>query len=289
MSMQLTQLTSSVLSYSNLRESIAEYERKNAPIGTRSRAIMSKEDSNPKLLLGSAQGYATLSLSLSPANTSGIDICPKAGFCRRGCVGINAGHSVLGDGCANNPTVLNSVRSARIERTRELFGGGLTALMALQAIDREIGAFVKRCAKRGVTPSVRMNAFSDILWEKVWGELFERYSTVQFYDYTKIASRIGKTPSNYHLTFSRAEDNESDALSILQSGYNVAVVFGIESATELPKSWNGYTVIDGTATDLRFLDPKNSVVGLSWKGPTSHRAYDESMAYATANGFAVRV
>jgi hypothetical protein len=250
---------------------------------------MSKEDSNPKLFLGSAQGHATLSLSLSPANTSGIDICPKAGFCRQGCVGINAGHSVLGVGCANNPSVLNSVRSARIARTRELFGGGSIAQSALQAIDREIASFVKRCAKRNITPSVRMNAFSDILWEKVWGELFERYSTVQFYDYTKIASRVGKTPSNYHLTFSRAEDNESDAIGILQSGYNVAVVFGIESATELPKTWNGYTVIDGTATDLRFLDPKNSVVGLSWKGPTSHRAYDESMAYATSNGFAVRI
>lgn len=288
MSMQLTQL-SSTLSYPNLLQSVKEYESNTSKIGTRSRAIMSKEDSNPKLFLGSAQGHATLSLSLSPANTSGIDICPKAGFCRNGCVGTNSGHAVMGVGCANNPTVLNSVRSARIARTRELFGGGSTALMALQAIDREIASFVKRCAKRGVTPSVRMNAFSDILWEKVWSELFERYSTVQFYDYTKIPSRVGKTPSNYHLTFSRAEDNESDALSILESGYNVAVVFGIESATELPKTWNGYTVIDGTATDLRFLDPKNSVVGLSWKGPTSHRAYDESMAYATSNGFAVRI
>ena len=142
-----------------------------------------------------------------------------------------------------------------------------------------------------------MNGTSDLSWEKyevvrggeVFTNIFAAFPDIQFYDYTKVIGRKVAGIKNYHLTFSRAEDNESDALSILQSGYNVAVVFGIESATELPKSWNGYTVIDGTATDLRFLDPKNSVVGLSWKGPTSHRAYDESMAYATANGFAVRV
>jgi len=53
---------------------------------------------------------------------------------------------------------------------------------------------------------------------------------VQFYDYTKstrraIAHAFGDMPANYHLTFSRSECNDRDALNVLARGGNVAVVF----------------------------------------------------------------
>jgi len=69
-------------------------------------------------------------------------------------------------------------------------------------------------------------------------------------------------PSNYHLTFSRKEDNESLCDSIIASGGNLAVVF----RDSLPKIWKGKKVVDGDDTDLRFLDPKNVIVGLVEKG-----------------------
>ena len=47
----------------------------------------------------------------------------------------------------------------------------------------------------------------------------------------------------------------------MQQGYNVAIVFN-----ELPATYNGYKVIDGTDTDLRFLDEKGVIVGLVAKG-----------------------
>jgi hypothetical protein len=89
----------------------------------------------------------------------------------------------------------------------------------------------------------------------------DMFQSVQFYDYTKLPNRRN-VPSNYHLTFSRSESNELDALRILANGVmNVAVVFDT-----LPTKWAGVKVIDGTETDLRFLDEQGVVVGLVAKG-----------------------
>ncbi len=73
-------------------------------------------------------------------------------------------------------------------------------------------------------------------------------------------------PANLHLTFSRSEINEADCLEVLAAGGNVAVVFA-----DRPATWNGYPVIDGDQHDLRHLDPKGVVVGLSPKGLKAKR------------------
>ena len=74
---------------------------------------------------------------------------------------------------------------------------------------------------------------------------------------------VGKLPSNYSLTFSRSETNETQCLEVLKRGGNVAVVFRSKA---LPTHWNGFKVINGDENDLRFLDPKGVVVGLTAKG-----------------------
>jgi hypothetical protein len=115
---------------------------------------------------------------------------------------------------------------------------------------------------------VRLNGTSDLDVEN-WG-IMQAFPMVTFYDYTKRRDRMdaylrGEMPSNYTLTFSRAETLRSkvDSMHVLQAGGNVAVVFGGKS---LPAEWNGYAVIDGTATDARFTDPRNVIVGLLAKG-----------------------
>jgi hypothetical protein len=86
---------------------------------------------------------------------------------------------------------------------------------------------------------------------------------ILFYDYTKNPNHIKKyINSNYKLTFSRSECNEATAIDVLNDGGNVAVVF----SNELPTEWNGYRVINGDETDLRYFDPINVVVGLKAKG-----------------------
>lgn len=50
----------------------------------------------------------------------------------------------------------------------------------------------------------------------------------EVYDYTK---RVNRTPpAGYHLTFSLAEDNDSDAVHWLERGGNVAAVFDTKKA-----------------------------------------------------------
>jgi hypothetical protein len=82
-------------------------------------------------------------------------------------------------------------------------------------------------------------------------------------------------PANYSLTFSRSELNDVDALRLLSRGQNVAVVF----AGAKPATWHDYRVVDGDAHDLRHLDPRGVVIGLSPKGA---RAKHDS------SGFVVR-
>lgn len=53
---------------------------------------------------------------------------------------------------------------------------------------------------------------------------------------------------------------------MLAHGANVAVVFGTPKGHALPETWHGYRVVDGDVSDLRFLDPPGTVVGLRAKG-----------------------
>ena len=101
------------------------------------------------------------------------------------------------------------------------------------------------------------------------------FPEVQFVEYTKDFKRLGKAAPNVHQTFSFSGENHSACDAALAAGHNVAVVFG----NGLPKTWQGYPVIDGDKHDLRHLDPKGVVVGLTPKGAKAKRS---------TNGFVVR-
>jgi putative transposon-encoded protein len=117
---------------------------------------------------------------------------------------------------------------------------------------------------------VRLNGTSDIAWEKLKLNnlnLMELFPRVAFYDYTKNPKRAldnaaGRHPKNYRLVFSRSETNEADCKRVLEARGNVAVVF----RKTLPKRYLGKRVIVGDESDLRFLDPRGCVVGLTAKG-----------------------
>jgi hypothetical protein len=128
------------------------------------------------------------------------------------------------------------------------------------------------CKDLGVRAAFRLNVLSDVRWESVFPWLFTAFPTAQYYDYSKHAKRAlrfarGRGPANYHLTFSRSEKNERECLQVLKAGGNVTVVF---RSSPLPATWRGYRIIDGDQTDLRFLDPRQVVVGLSAKGTGKH-------------------
>jgi len=209
---------------------------------------------NTKTMKGEAYGYLTFIMHLAPSNLSGYQVCPMASpGCATACLNLS------GMGRFSN------VQAARIAKSKWFFEDR-GAFMA--QLVKEIEAGVKKAAKAGLKAVFRLNGTSDIRWETVavhhagaWHtNVMTAFPLVQFYDYTKIANRRD-IPGNYHLTFSRSEVNEMQALSVISMGTNVAVVFD-----EIPASWHGWKVIDGTETDLRFLDEARVVVGLKANG-----------------------
>ena len=138
-----------------------------------------------------------------------------------------------------------------------------------ESLIHEINKAIKESNKKGLKPSFRLNAYSDIKHEnniiQDGKNIFDLFPEVDFYDYTKLTNR--KTPKNYQLTFSHYGDWDKTALS-LKNGLNSAIVF-----EKLPKfiRVNGikYTVIDGDKTDLRIdekINGKTVVIGLKFKG-----------------------
>jgi len=210
-------------------------------------------------------GYLNGIHYMSPASSSGHNLCPSA---TQGCIALCLGkYSGQAGMVADQENGTNSVRDSRIAKAR-MFMSDRQGYM--RQLERQIGRLVAKAAREGLTPCVRLNGSTDIAFERMayLGEdgerltLLARFSHVQFVDYTKIVSRMANAPSNLSLTFSRAENNDVQCLDVLASGHNVAIVF----ADGIPPTWNGYRVIDGDQHDLRHLDPRGVVVGLSPKG-----------------------
>jgi hypothetical protein len=221
--------------------------------------------SNPKINKSdkAGKGYKTAILHLSPFKLSGKNFCPNASKgCIKGCLNTS-GHGRF-----------DKTQEARLKRSRffieDKFG-------FMNQLCTEIEAFIKHCEKRALKPSIRLNGTSDIPFENIRftkkeydfpcnGEnIFEWFPMVQFYDYTKSKKRaLSKTlPQNYHLMFSRSEvSTHKDIKDIISSKNNVAVVF----KSFIPETFEGFEVIDGDQTDLRFLDPNGFVIGLTAKG-----------------------
>lgn len=201
---------------------------------------------------GESVGYLTGILYLAPSDLSGVmNTCPNASEgCRAACL-FSAG---LG--------IFKNVQLARVNRTK-LFKTNRAEF--LKQIRNDVALLKAVAASRGLLVAARLNGTSDLPWEKF--DIIQQFPDVPFYDYTKSEKRMneylaGKMPANYHLTFSRSESNHAAVERVIKKGGNVAVVF----SGELPAKFMGRPVISGDENDLRFLDAKGVIVGLTAKG-----------------------
>ena len=219
--------------------------------------------SNPKTAKGLEHGYLTAILHLAPGNLARRgNVCPHATpGCLAACLNLAGRGGIFPRGKRSN-----HIQRARIRRTRYLHADRAGFL---EQLEREIAAHTRRAENAGLRAAVRLNGTSDLPWERLAPELFERFHWVRFYDYTKNPSRArrfgaGELPPNYHLTFSRSEATPRRKVQrMLAAGVNVAAVY-----LEVPDgSDGGLPVIDGDRTDLRFTDPRGVIVGLRAKGP----------------------
>ena len=222
---------------------------------------------NPKVLKGIKQGYNTYILHLAPADLSGREVCPKRTIgCSNACLNL-AGRG----GMFKKGETTNMIQQARIRKTK-MFFDNRNEFMDLLVKDILLG--LKQSERLGLIPVFRLNGTSDLSWEKYpvqignihYANIFEAFPHVQFYDYTKVLGRKVVGINNYNLTFSAADGNDLDVLMAKQQGYNIAVVFGLKKTEPMPESYLGLPVFNGDESDLRFLDPKQVVVGLYAKG-----------------------
>lgn len=222
---------------------------------------------NPKVLKGLKQGYNTYIMHLAPADLSGYQTCPKAtAGCKAACLNT-AGRG----GMFKKGENTNTIQQARIRKTKMFFENRAQFMTDLV---KDIELAIKQSVKKDLIPVIRLNGTSDLSFEKyevvrngvLYRNIFEAFSDIQFYDYTKVLGRKVKDIKNYHLTFSAADGNDRDVESAMYNGMNVAVVFGIKKSLPMPEYYNGVQVFNGDDSDLRFLDPKNVVIGLYAKG-----------------------
>ena len=200
--------------------------------------------------------------------------------------------------------IFASIMKARIEKTEFLRTSRSSFIM--QLCD-ELEEEQRKASADGQLLACRLNTFSDIPWEQVrYGKIPTVFPEVTFYDYSKLYSRAGQTPDNYHLCFSWTEEpkDQADCLRLLLSGFNVSMVFANVGAyagnaalrQDIPKRWsiegNRFEVYDGDSSDLRIpgIDPgpsrsgRGRICGLRLKaGNTASRNA------AIESGFAVLV
>jgi hypothetical protein len=214
--------------------------------------------SSSKIAKGLQYNEATYILYLSPANSSGYEVCPmRTKECTEACL-HESGHNRI-------DTKNNRINKSRVAKTklffehREFFMAWLIAEITKAKVESEM---------KGFRFSVRLNGTSDIdptLFRYNGSVLFDIFSDVKFYDYTKVSKRfklLSRYP-NYDLTYSYTGYNMVECVNLLDNQVSrIAMVF---EGKKLPIVWSGYKVIDGDAYDMRYLDDAGVIVGLKYK------------------------
>ena len=237
------------MSVSDARKLFAEYGRK--PQHYR-RVVEISADA--KTVKGEKYGYLTGIVYFAQADLSGYEVCPKRNaLCTAACLG-NEGRA----------SVYKSITLARIAKTKRYFEDRANFLASLK---HDAFRLMRKAAKRKLVPCLRPNGTSDL--PVMAYEIVKTFPQLQVYDYTKNPKPWLRIRPNYHLTFSRSGTNDTECLQALEHGVNVSAVFA--RGVSMPSTLWGYPVINGDQHDLRFLDPKGVIVGLTSKGQSAKK------------------
>lgn len=250
----------------------AQAMRELRAMGHRFVGLLAAPESNPKLAKNSKVGIYSRPMHLAPGRESGFQTCPKASAgCLAACLNT-----------AGNPAYLDSKIASRIDKTRA-YMNRMTRLAFMAVLTFELIATLKKADSLGMQCGIRLNATSDISWESVaieiggtkYANLMVAFPQIEFYDYTAIPKRAikfasGNFPENYHLTFSRKENNDSDCRNVINAGGNVAMVFAaknIAAQSEIAKRYGfDANLVNADDHDFRPLDGKGVIAALYAKG-----------------------
>jgi hypothetical protein len=218
------------------------------------RPILSKGSTNAKT---AKNDLKTFILYLAPykQNSKGINLCPKASAgCAAACL-FTAGRGKM-----------SPVKKARINKTEYFLSNKRQFIIQLSI---EIVKAYNKAKKGNYKIAFRLNGTSDL--DFIY--MLKKYSNLDitslsdhavFYDYTAILGKAQKyiAHPNYHVTFSRKEDNQLETARAIDHGINTAVVF----SNALPKTYLGAVVIDADQRDDLMINHKGIILGLRAKG-----------------------
>ena len=247
--------------------------------------------SDPKTVKSLIDGILTGVMYGMPANGSGEwNDCPFASLgCTMACLNTS-GHGGIGLDQDN----LNPVQIARLKRSA-YFHTRRSEFWTM--LIRDIDRLIRKARKLGLKAAVRLNGTTDVKWEaqpvvidgvKIADNIMALYPDVVFYDYTAwpYAKRPNESlPDNYHLTFSRKENNDDQIAENIYHGRNVTVVVDIPSrdkSTAIPITWREIPTFDADRSDFRPNDPIGRILILRYKS-----AKASSLADALTSGFVV--
>ena len=233
------------------------------------------------------KSVASLGLGLASAqkinNAQKLTTCPQSAICEALCLGETAGQNELygGEGqFRQGPRLSQYLKTEALVLHPEEFAVRLY---------KEIETFRDKKAKEDFVAAIRLNVTSD-LNPDTFESIIKAFPDVQFYDYTKLATR--SIAENHHLTYSSTGasqvvrgktilnpwSNWDRMTQRLNRGQNVAMAF--TSKTAMPKeildekTGQRFEVWNGDNYDARFLDPKRPdgmgmVIGLTNKDRTT--------------------
>ncbi len=218
-------------------------------------ALLSKGNSNAKTIKNEINTFIMYLMPYNQ-NSKNINICAKASKgCANACLAFSGMASVY-------PTILESRKNKTEYFLHEKSN-------FIKQLAKEIKAKYNTAKRKGEKVAFRLNGTSDLdfiymLKKYAQLDILDLKDHAVFYDYTKILGKVKKYKGheNYFLTFSRAEDNEKEALEALAIGANVSAVF----ANKLPKQYKGFKVIDGDKSDDIMIKSKGVILGLKAKG-----------------------
>ncbi len=248
-------------------------------------------DANAKTVKGQVKGFLTAVLYMAPYLSSGVNMCPMAeqAGCWKGCLNT-AGRGGISKGSKRfrTPAGLlpdNAIQRARIARTK-LFNENRPEFF--RRLYQEIRALKRKAERMNLTPVIRLNGTSDVLWEKIpvpvsdnkrgihciFSNIMAVFPELQFYDYTKIWKRFYREqPSNYYICLSYSEASQTYADKCMQThretGASLVTVYRDKDAiwqADCIAEESGKPFVNGDTNDLRFLDPKGAMVALKAKG-----------------------
>lgn len=206
-------------------------------------------DSNTKLIKtakGTKEPVVLAGLSMMPS----IELCPSSQI------------ADCFDDCLKESGLAQVYDSINLARQRKTDWYMADREGFLTRLRRELHNLSKYGIKHGKRPIVRLNVLSDVAWER--HEIPQEFSDITFYDYTKLAKRLGNTPDNYGLMFSysAAPKYQKQVRMAFETDAPITVVF----RGGLPTHFMGREVYDGDKSDLDNLEQRGKIIGLRVKG-----------------------